>query len=134
MNNKSLVIYSIVLIGVSVAMTRHFWPSLKLETRVEQKEVVKTRIVTQIREVVRPDGSTEKITTVTDNSEETRRRTDTKTEKAPSAWLVGVGAATEWGAMSPVYNLQVSRRLFGPFFAGVSASKDQAGLIISAEF
>lgn len=134
MNPKNLAIYSIILIATTAGVTRWAWPVVQKETKIEEKEVVKTRIVTQVREVVKPDGTTVRDTVITDNSEETRRRVERQVERVLHNWVVGVGATTGYDKLEPTYTLDVSRRILGPFFVGGRVGEQEAGVTVSMEF
>ncbi len=102
---------------------------------VTEKEriVTKDHVVTVIKEVVRPDGSKETDTTIVDDS--TKKEDSSKvTIKAVPQWRLDVEIRTSLDLV-PIYQVQVSRRLFGPVMVGVSISTDKTlGLSAGMEF
>lgn len=127
---KTRILIYAYLLSVVVA----YWYGSQKEPKVEYKDkiVQQTDIKTIIKEIVRPDGTTEKVTSIVDNSTKVEKKT-ISTKQAQ--WLFNIGvrnSLTEW---KPIYSAQVQRRLAGPFYVGASADTDkQLGLYLGMEF
>lgn len=129
---------ALLIVGVSA-----FWygkNSVKPEirTEVQEKEVVKRDIVTVIREILNPDGTKEVVTTITDNTKETKKsssQTVATDIKVAKDWAIGLNVKSSSLLEKPDYVLSIDRRVLGPFSATISASTDkQFGLGLKMEF
>jgi hypothetical protein len=135
MSLRNLLIYSVILVILSIVLTKHYWPSVRIETKIEEREVVRNRIRTVIREVKKPDGTTETETETTDNSEHTRNRSESKSQKPPTAWHASLSARSELPFSQPEYVIQLERRILGPFFLGGGYATDKTvSLSLGMEF
>lgn len=124
-----------LLIGAGVA--KYYFPTLRTETK--EVEVVKNNIVTEVREIIRTDGSKEVITVVKDTS--TKKSTDTSTVLAASpkpkwhATVSGSRSATDLLNAPLVYGAQIDYNILGPLTVGIRAdSSKQVGLTIGVAF
>jgi hypothetical protein len=118
--SKKLAISVVVLCIAAGAVIGSKWGA-----QIETRTVTKDRIVTQIKEVVRPDGTVERDTTRTED-----RRTDAVTI-AKKDWIVKAGYGI---APVPYYGAGVYRRVFMDVFVGVEAStrgEVMAGVLIT---
>ncbi len=136
MNLKAIVIYSVVLVALSVAGTRYLWPQIETQTKIEEKEVVRTDVRTVIREVVKPDGSKETVTEIIDKSKQSSTKESLQITTRKNDWFVTAGVAAELGNFQQqTYNLQVNRRILGPIFLGVSGNtRREVGVAVGFEF
>lgn len=135
MNTKSIVILLIVVAVVSAGVTRYFFPQVEFKNTETVKEVVRNDIRTIVRTIERPDGTKETTEEIVDRS--TRRETSTNETiiAAKKQWVFDIGARTKVTDINVVYDLQVQRRILGPFFVGAKASTDQSvGVSIGMEF
>lgn len=135
MNNRTIIILLIVVAVVSAGVTRYFFPQIEFKNTETVKEVVRNDIRTIIRTVERPDGTKETVEEVVDRS--TRRETSTSETliAAKKQWMFDIGARSKVTELNVVYDLQVQRRILGPFFLGAKASTDQSvGVSIGMEF
>ena len=98
------------------------------QVKTEVKEVVQNHDITVTREVVRPDGTKEVDTTVTDTSKKTEQLSKTDPKPLPN-WMVGVGYTS-----THTYEAYINRRIAGPIFLGAKAAPGQLGVTISVEF
>lgn len=129
--NKSNVSRYIVTAVVGAAIG--FGLSSLIPGREEIKEVTKyqdrVRVVKQI--VERPDGTRE--TTETTERDTTLDQSKQVSKKVPD-WSVGVGASLPKGP-SPIYTLQVQRRILGSIYAGAYVRTDsELGVLVSFQF
>lgn len=127
---------TIVAVAVlSVAATKYYFPNIESKTEFVEKEVVKTDIVTVTKEVVRPDGTKEVITTTTDKSvsKSDTRNTELKMD-VKSNLLVTAGVLSNFKD-KPEYMLGVSKRVLGPAFVGATYQTNNTyGLTVTVEF
>ena len=119
--------------GAGGAITKHYWPTIKnVET-----EVVRNNIVTEVREVVKPNGTKETVTVVRDNS--TSKSTNTKIEvpKKPQ-WHASISATCstqDLKCQKTIYGAQLDYNFAGPFTIGVRADTEkQVGLTLGFSF
>ena len=97
MKYKTIAMISIVLALGGYAVGRYLQPPevvTKEVEKIKEVEVVKRDVKTIIKEVVRPDGSKETVTTIDESTREnTRRQTDTAKEvtvaPAKPQWKAG---------------------------------------------
>ena len=87
----------------------------KWGSQIETQIVTKDRVVTQIKEVTRPDGTVVRDTTRVED----RQRAITVTQPAKKDWTV---TALYGFSPVPVYGVGVSRRVLGDFSVGAQAT------------
>jgi hypothetical protein len=106
----------------------------RTETKVVEKEVVKRDVVTVTKEVVRPDGTKETVTTSTDKSQSVADKSSSiKTEA--SQWHVSAAIKRESLVSQDIYALTIERRVLGPVHVGVTVdTKQTIGLVVGMEF
>ena len=114
--NKICLVGMLATFGLGWAAHRYYAP--KPASQTASTEQTRTRTVTRI--VERKDGTKETLIESVDNS--TASRTVIKATKPQ--WLLGVGAAYNLPRTEVVYDVQASRRIIGPIFAGIRASTD----------
>lgn len=135
MRGTSLAIYTVILILVTAAGTKYFWPNVELKIETEEKEVVRTDVRTIIREVERKDGTKERETTIIDRTKRANESSSSLTKLQPKNWSAHLGAHSAFDGQPPQYSLLINRRILGPFFVGLSGNTDRsAGLHFGAEF
>lgn len=135
MNTRTTIILLIVVAVTSAGITRYFFPQVEFKNTETVKEVVRNDIKTIVRTIERPDGTKESTTETSDRS--VRRETSTSETilAAKKQWMFDVGARSKVTELNLVYDLQVQRRIIGPFFLGAKASTDQSvGVSIGMEF
>lgn len=111
------------IISVMLLVATHYtayWYGSKKPAEIVERETVKYNVVTQIKEVTRPDGTKETTTTITDKTKETAAKS-VPVFAPEKQWVVGA----YYRLNNPTYALSVSRRLVGPFSA--SAFGDLTG-------
>ena len=110
----------------------------KTETVEVEREVIKRDVVTVVREVTMPDGTRSVETVTTDRSKERKDVTNVTTKATASPdWHVSVSASAARVSeiSSPVYGVQLERRILGPFSLGARVQTDkQIGVVVSYEF
>ena len=135
MTTKNTLILLVIVAAVSAGITRYYFPQIEYKNTETVKEVVRNDIRTVIKEVVRPDGTKETITETTDKS--TKKET-TKSETViaqKNQWMFDIGARKTFSNSEIYYDLQIQRRIVGPFFLGVKGSTDKSvGVSIGMEF
>lgn len=136
MNTKSVLILLVVVAAVSAGVTRYYFPQVEVKNTEVVKEVVRNDIKTVVREVVRQDGSKEIITEIVDKSTKKETSTSETIIASKNQWMVAVGANLKLSNKDLiVYDLQVQRRILGPFFLGARGTTDQSvGVSIGMEF
>lgn len=132
MNWKYLVIIVAGALGLGFWAGSEFMP--RIETKIEERETVKKDVVTIVKEVTRPDGSKERTETIVDRSKEKKQQSSTHQEVAPLAgYRLSVAALKS--SDKEYYALSAERRLFGPYWLGVSYNtKNELGLSVGWEF
>lgn len=108
----------------------------KIETQIEEVEVIKRDIVTIIKEVTRTDGTKDTTTTIVDRSKE-RKETDIHTtETIPASQnKIAVAANTSQFRDIDSYTFSYERRLIGPVWLGAQYNTKQVyGLSLGLEF
>lgn len=135
MNWKQIAIYTVVVATISAAVTRYYWPQIQTQIKIEEKEVIKKDVRTIIRERTNPDGSTEKETEIIDKSKEKITKEYESITVKKKDWFIAGGASININDVKPVYNVQVNRRIIGPFYLGASVNtRKDVGVQIGFEF
>lgn len=135
MELRNVVILVLVVAIGSAGITRYYFPKVQSQTVETTKEVVRTDVHTVVRFVERPDGSKETVTEIVDHSTKHETSTNSQTTFARKDWFLGVGASTELKQLEPIYNVQVNRRILGPFYVGAQATTHgEVGLNLGMEF
>lgn len=135
MENKTKIIILVVAIVASAGITRYYFPKVEYKNVEVTKEVVHNNVQTIIKEVVKPDGTKETTTEITDTSTKTDMAKNETISEAKSQWMFDVGARENFSDRDIFYDLQVQRRILGPFFLGVKASTDKSvGVSLGMEF
>jgi len=130
LKNKLAVVVALATLTLGVYLGRTYFP----KTQVVEKEVIKKDIQTVVKEIVRADGTKETVTTIVDNSTESSSRT-VQAPALPKKWKVGATVDKSSILGTPVYGVQIDRRIIGPVFAGIKVNTDkQIGIGISVEF
>jgi restriction endonuclease len=136
MNARNTIILMVLVAAASAGITRYCFPQVQVKSVEVTKEVVKNNIQTVIKTVVLKDGTTE--TTETINDQSTKLATDKKelTIAKKNDWMFDVGARVKIDDRELIlYDLQVQRRILGPFFLGAKLSTDKSvGLSVGMEF
>lgn len=116
---------------IGAALIHFLYPRIEERTEYKDREVVKTRIITRIKE--RPDGGKD-----TEIIEEGSKEKDTKFKQekvAQKQYLVGLGASSPLDKFDgPEYSILVGRRILGPVLGFVQASKNTATIGVLYEF
>lgn len=128
---KQLSVTCVILLLTGAAIDRYFFAREIVKTEIKDRVITKYQVVTQVKEIVRPDGTKVIDTVTTDNSvrAENRESSVSVVKKAPD-WIVSGGASFD-----RAYTAQVYRRILGPVFVGASA--DTSGRVfglVSVEF
>lgn len=120
---KTLGIYTIVVAALAVGATKCLWPTVDTKLTVQEKEVIKKDVQTVIKEVVKPDGTKETVTTIVDRSKEASSKTLEQIVNKKNDWFVAAGAEARLNELnSPSYKLEVNRRIIGDVFVGATAN------------
>lgn len=102
-------------------LQRQFDDKMIQRAKSEQKVVTQNKIVTVVKEVIKPDGTKETETTTTDNSSKTETAKSSLEIIAPMAktWFVAASAGVRLlERAEPVYSLRVDRQIVGPVWVG----------------
>lgn len=104
-------------------------------TTVEvEREVVRNDII--IREIIKPDGTKETITT---DKSVSKSDSTTKTTVTPPSRLYSLTASYSVHPtnreLAPVYGIQLTKQFLGPIALGVRVQSDkQVGIVVGYEF
>lgn len=124
---KNIIIFiSSLLIGLCVGWFAR-QPGEKIVVQEKEVEVVKKDVVTVVKEVTRPDGTKETVTTTTDKSREAGYKTSKNetTSIKDRDWSVGLGAGASLKEKEKtVYTFDINRRIAGPIWVGVTYQTD----------
>lgn len=115
--NARLGLLLVVLLAVTHYGTYWYGSQKPAEVRIVEKEVIKKDVITQIVEVIKPDGSKEIKTIVIDKSTETNSKKTDVMPQRPKDWLVGA----YYKVTDPAYGISANRRVLGPIFLQVAA-------------
>lgn len=136
MSARNVVILVILVIVATAGITRYYFPQIEFKNTETVKKVVRNDIRTVVRTIERPDGTKETTEETVDRS--TKKETSSKETiiAAKPQWLIGVGARAKISERETIlYDLQVQRRVLGPFFLGAKVSTDQSvGVSLGMEF
>jgi hypothetical protein len=133
--NKYSVGLVLTLIACLVSLGVYLGATLfpRVETKTVEVERVQKDVVTVTKEVVRPDGTREIISTMTDKSKESS--TKTATVMAPKDWHISVSDNRTSLTSADVYGLQIERRVLGDISMSVRVQTDKSvGLVVGLEF
>jgi len=123
---------------VAGALGLGFWMgsqfNVRTETKVEERETVKKDVVTVIKTVTRPNGVKERTKTVVDRSKEKKDIKSVQREVVPlPGYRLSIAAIKS--SDREIYQLSAERRLFGPYWLGISYNTvNQYGLSLGWEF
>lgn len=135
MNIRNTLILLVLVAAASAGLTRYYFPQVEFKNVEVTKEVIKNDIRTIVKEVIRPDGTKEIITETTDKSVKRESSTSETMIASKKQWMFDLGARRALSAPEIMYDLQVQRRILGPFFLGAKASTDHTvGVSIGMEF
>lgn len=130
MNKLKLGALLIGLLAVTHYTAWWYGSQKPAEIKIVEKEVIKKDVVTQIVEIVKPDGTKETKTVIVDKSTENSIKELIQSVR-PRDWLVGA----YYKVNDPAYGISVNRRVFGPVFVSVSAdTQRQLSVGLGMEF
>jgi hypothetical protein len=115
----SAVIIAIMALVLTHGTAYYYGYKKPPQVEIKQVETVKKDVVTVVKEVERPDGTKEKVTTIVDKSKESSK-TSTSIKKQELQYLVGIS----YNISTQAYKIDASRRIFGPVFGTVEASSN----------
>lgn len=129
---KALKSYKNTMLVVLVSLIIGFIGGRRsISPEITVNEVIKEKIVTQIRTVKSPDG-----TVIIDETKTEDRKTETKAviPVIESKWHIS--ADVSYGIdLKPLYGLQVERKVLGPMYLGVRATTaGTVGIVLGATF
>lgn len=133
---KSAAIYTLIVAALAVSATKRLWPTIDTKLTIQEKEVIKKDIQTVIKEVVKPDGTKETVTTIVDRSKESSKKTLEQIVTKKNDWFVAAGAEAKLNELNtPSYKVEVNRRIIGDIFVGATANtQGTVGLQIGFTF
>lgn len=135
MSLKLVALLCLIVGVVSVAVTRYYFPQIQTKIVETTKEVVRTDIQTVVKTVTLPNGNTESTTTITDHTIKTDIQNKELTIVKAKDWLVSGSVDSNFKLDTPMYGLQVQRRILGPVFVGgLLDTKGNVGLSVGMEF
>ncbi len=119
MNLKTLGIYTVVVAALAIGATKRLWPTIDTKVTVQEKEVIRKDVQTVIKEVVKPDGTKEIVTTIVDKSKESSTKKSEQIIMKKNDWFVAAGAEAKLNDLNnPVYKIEANRRILGDIFVG----------------
>lgn len=127
---KVYLIGGLVLLLVGYGVGRYLQPpEIKTEIKEVEKQVVKTKnnVITVVKEVKNPDGTTTKETVVTDKTEIVDATNKSKEEVSkvtalPAQYRIRGGVGYDLKDKSPQYNFGAEKRFWGPVSLGLGAT------------
>lgn len=135
MNYKLGAIILVIVGVVSAGVTRYYFPKVEYKNVEVTKEVVKTDIQTIVKEIIKPDGTKETVTQIVDHSEKTEIAKKEVIVAEKNKYLLGLGVRAKLDDRTIIYDLEVQKRVAGPFFVGVKLGTDKSiGLGLTMEF
>ena len=136
MNWKTLGIYTIVAAALAVSATKRLWPTIDTKVTVQEKEVIRKDVQTVIKEVVKPDGTKETVTTIVDKSKESSIKKSEEIVMKKNDWFVAAGAEMRLNDLqNPVYKIEANRRILGDIYLGGTVNTQGAvGIQIGFSF
>lgn len=136
MNWKTLGIYTIVVAALAVSATKRLWPTIDTKVTVQEKEVIRKDVQTVIKEVVKPDGTKETVTTIVDKSKESSIKKSEEIVMKKNDWFVAAGAEMRLNDLqNPVYKIEANRRILGDLYLGGTVNTQGAvGIQIGFSF
>ena len=130
---KNNIIIAAVALLVGATASKFLFPTIQEKIVEKQVEVIQKDIVTETKEIVRPDGTKEIITVVTDKSQE-KKESLKVTAIAKSNYHVSVAALTP-NVKDIYYQIQVEKRVLGDIHVGLLANTNGSyGLSLGYEF
>lgn len=116
---KTLGIYTLVVAALAVTATKRFYPTIDTKVTVQEKEVIRKDVQTVIKEVVKPDGTKETVTTIVDKSKESSVKKSEEIVMKKNDWFVAAGAEARLNDLNnPVYKIEANRRILGDIYVG----------------
>lgn len=136
MSPKITIILLIIVAAASAGITRFYFPAVEYRNTETIKEVVHNDIQTVIKTVVLPNGTKETTETIDDKSVIHETAKSEVIIASKPQWMFDVGARAKLDEIqNPIYDIQVQRRIVGPFFLGGRVSTDKSvGVSIGMEF
>lgn len=136
MTNRNTVIALILVAAASAGITRYYFPQVEFKNTETVKEVIKNDIRTIVRTIERPDGTKETVEEIVDKSTKKETSTSETIIASKNQWMFDISARKELtNGNALAYELQVQRRIVGPFFVGVKGGTDKSlGVSIGMEF
>jgi hypothetical protein len=126
---RSISISFLAGLAVATIVCLRYKPAPEVKTRTEYKRDV----VTIIKEVTKPDGTTERETTITDNTE--RSKDKSAPVRIKPDFMIQGGVGTKFNGEKEVYTVAVSKRVFMDIFVGVYGRTDkELGVLVGLEF
>lgn len=130
-NLKNLAIALFIGIIAGGILTKHFFPNV--ETKEVEKEVIKKDIVTITKEVIRPDGTKEVVTTTTDKSTEKKDKTIVQYDK--KEYHISASVSRQSLTSKDVYGIQVEKKVFGDMTVGARIDTEKnIGVVVGISF
>lgn len=133
--NKHIVV---AVVGIAALIGAYLYGKSQAETITEVKEVEKIvekrDVVTEIVEIIRPDGTKETVTVIQDKTVIDKLK-ETETKAGKNNWFVAAGLGYNVNNFERTYQIDVNRRVLGDIFVGVygSTNKD-IGVKVGFEF
>lgn len=130
---KNNIIIAVVFLLIGGTASKWLFPTIKEKIVEKEVEVIKRDVVTEIREITKPDGSKETVTVVIDKSQEKKESSKTVTI-AKSEWHASISTLTP-NVKDIYYQVQVERRVLGNIYVGALANtKGSYGISIGMDF
>lgn len=135
MNTRNTLILLVLVAAASAGITRYCFPKVEFKQVEVVKEVIHNDIKTIVHTITRPDGTKETVEETTDKSVKHETSSKETIIAAKNQWMFDIGARANPIDRVVFYDLQVQRRIVGPFFLGARASTDKTvGVSIGMEF
>jgi dsRNA-specific ribonuclease len=130
---KNYIIVAAISLLIGAIGVKFLFPTIKEKIVEKEVEVIKKDVQTVIKEIIKPDGTKEIVTVVTDKSQEKKESSKVTTVSKPD-WNIGLGTGIDKNK-DEYYLALVQRRVIGELFVGAMATtKKDLGVVISYSF
>lgn len=130
---RTHIVVGLTCLIIGVVLCRIYYPVDSTIVEV-YKEKSQNDVKTIIKEIIRPDGSKEIITDITDKSSTNKDKTSTKII-AKNDWHISASGSRTFTDSSMTYSLQVERRVIGDVFLGATVNTEkQVGLTVGIDW
>lgn len=130
---KNNIIIGLICLLAGGLAGKLLFPTIQEKIVEKQVEVIQKDIVTETKEITKPDGTKEIITIITDKSQEKKESSKVVLISKPD-WHLSVAAISP-NVKDIHYQIQIERRVLGNIHIGLLANTNkEIGAVIGYEF